>query len=38
MTKAKIVDPDEMPLYVAFHLGLHFLSMYPFMGFQNAND
>ena len=26
-------DPDEMPHYVAFHLGLHCLSKYPFRGF-----
>ena len=26
-------NPDEMPHYVAFHLGLHCLSKYPFRGF-----
>ena len=36
MTSAKSVDPDEMPHYAAFHLGLHFLQKYPFMGFQNT--
>ena len=25
------VDPDEMPLYVAFHLGLHCLQKYPIL-------
>ena len=25
------VDPDEMPHYVAFHLGLHCLQKYQFM-------
>ena len=28
------VDPDEMPHYAAFHLGLHCLSKYPFRGFK----
>ena len=28
-------DSDEMPPYVAFHLGLHCLSKYPFTGIQN---
>ena len=27
------VDPDEMPHYAAFHLGLHCLPKYPFRGF-----
>ena len=27
---------DEMQHYAAFHLGLHSLSKYPFMGFQNT--
>ena len=31
-TSAKSVDPDEMPISVAFHLAFHFLSKYPFMG------
>ena len=32
------VYPDEMPhYYVAFHLGLHCLSMYPLRGFQYTN-
>ena len=29
---AKSVDPDEMQHHVAFHLGLHCLPNYPFMG------
>ena len=29
-------DPDEMPLYAAFHLGLHRLQKYPCMGFQST--
>ena len=33
-TVANSVGPDEMPHYVAFHLGLHGLSEYPFRGFQ----
>ena len=33
---ANIVDPDEMPHEVAFHLGLHNLSKYPFKGFPNT--
>ena len=28
-------DPDEMPHYAAFHLGLHCLRMYIFTGIQN---
>ena len=28
------VDPDEMPRYTAFHLGLHCFPRYPFSGFQ----
>ena len=28
-------DPDEMPHYVAFHLGLHCLPKYLFTGIQN---
>ena len=27
---ANRADPDEMPLYAAFHLGLHCLPKYPF--------
>ena len=27
------VDPDKMPLYAAFHLGLHCLQKYSFRGF-----
>ena len=30
---ANSVDPDEMPHYVAFHLGLQCSSKYPFRGF-----
>ena len=30
----KSVDTGEMQYFVAFHLGLHRLSMYPFRGFQ----
>ena len=30
---ANSADPYEMPHYVAFHLGLHCLSKYPFRGF-----
>ena len=30
-------DPDEMPHYAAFHLGLHCLSKYSFMGFYITN-
>ena len=29
---SKCVDPDEMQLYAAFHLGLHSLPKYPFRG------
>ena len=29
------VDPDEMPHYAAFHLGLHCLKKYSFRGFPN---
>ena len=28
-------DPDEMPPYVAFHLGLHCLPKYLFTSYQN---
>ena len=31
---AKSVGPDEMPRFVAFHLGLHCLPKYPFRCFQ----
>ena len=31
---ANSVDPDEMPHYAAFHLGLHCLPKYPFRGFK----
>ena len=31
---ANSVDPDEMPHYGAFHLGLHCLLKNPFRGFQ----
>ena len=30
---ANSADPDEMPQYVAFHLGLHCLPMYLFVSF-----
>ena len=29
-------DPDEMPLYAAFHLGRHRLPKYPFWGFWSS--
>ena len=32
---ANSADPDEMPYYVAFHLGLHCLSKYRFMCFRS---
>ena len=38
LTSAKSVDPDEMPLCVAFHLSLQFLPKYQFRGFQNIKD
>ena len=31
-------DPDEMPPYVAFHLGLHCLPKYPFTDIQNEKN
>ena len=31
---ANSADPDEMPHYAAFHLGLHCLPKYPFEDFQ----
>ena len=31
---ANDANPDEMKHYAAFHLGLHCLPKYPFMGFQ----
>ena len=37
-TLANIVDPDEMPPYAAFHLGLHCMAKYPFRGFQDTKD
>ena len=30
------VDPDEMPHYAAFHLGLHCLQKYSFRGYPNT--
>ena len=33
---ANSADPDEMPYYAAFHLGLHCLPKYPFRGFLYA--
>ena len=35
-TFTNIVDPDEMPRSVAFHLGLHCLQKYLFRGYQNT--
>ena len=35
-TLTNSVDPDEMPHYVAFHLGLHCLQKYLFRGFPNT--
>ena len=32
---ANSADPDEMPHYVAFHLGLHCLPTDPFVDIQN---
>ena len=32
------VDPDQMPLYVASDLDLHYLLMNPFTGFQVIMD
>ena len=31
-----VVDPDKMQHYAAFHLGLHCLQKYSFMGFSNT--
>ena len=31
---ANSADPDEMPQYAAFHLGLQFLPKYPFFVFE----
>ena len=36
LVSANSADPDEMPHYVAFHLGLHCLSKYPFSGFHST--
>ena len=33
-TKTNSADPDEMPPYAAFHLGLHCLPKYLFTGIQ----
>ena len=33
---ANSADPDEMPPYVAFHLGVHCLPIFLFTGIQNA--
>ena len=35
-TLTNIVDPDEMPPNVTFHLGLHCLQKYSFRGFPNT--
>ena len=34
--QANSADPDKMPQYVAFFLGLRLLAMYLFRGFQYA--
>ena len=34
LTFTNSVDPDKMPHFAAFHLGLHCLSKYLFSGFQ----
>ena len=34
--KANSIDPDEMPCYAAFHLGLHHLSKYLYRGFHST--
>ena len=33
---ANMVYPDEMPLYVAFHLSIHCLPKYAFMSHKNT--
>ena len=33
---ANSADPDEMPNYAAFHLGLHCLPKYLFRGFRST--
>ena len=33
---ANSADPDEMPRFAAFHLGLHCLQKYPFKGFKST--
>ena len=33
---ANSADPDEMPPYAAFHLGIHCLQKYLFRGFQST--
>ena len=35
---ANSADPDEMPHYAAFHLGLHCLLKYPFRGFRSTKE
>ena len=35
---ANSADPDEIWLYVAFHLGLHCFRKYLFTGIQNENS
>ena len=35
---ANSADPDEMPLFAAFHQGLHCLLKYPFKGFGLKKD
>ena len=30
LANSDCVDPDEMPQFAAFHLGLHYLPQYPF--------
>ena len=36
ITLTNSIDPDEMPHYAAFHLGLHCLQKYRFRGFPNT--
>ena len=36
LTSAKSVEPDEMPHYAAFHLGLHCLPKYRFRRFKHT--
>ena len=36
LSLANSADPDEMPLYAAFHLGRHCLPTYPFRSFRSS--